>query len=370
MATARPVGTVRRSTGTGGRPAPASAEIPPARWAGVALVIAALLGTILLGMLSPGEGGSPELAVGAPTETTVPVASLVPNDDPRIPRSRPVISAPQAETVSREWTIGVTVDVPQEKLPAKILDLVIYRDGEEVRRVERPGRGKPVTVGVLLEPGRNELTAALASPGGVGPTSEPAVVHHDSDAPELVIKAPQDGLETLENSIALAIESEPGATVVVRNEANDRHMTETVGPSGTVSMSMKLDKGRNRISVTSTDDAGKRQDELVVVQRRDGHPKLELSVPKQVRRADLPRRLRVAVVVKDWAGKPIPNATVNFSLLGLGRETESNVDTTDASGRAEWRPELTGGSSEPVRLTVEVEANGFSSSDFREIRIS
>jgi glucodextranase-like protein len=373
MATARPVGTVRRAGSATGGPGTASPEIPPARWAGVALVIAALIGTIALGVLSPGDSLSPELAAGAPTETQAPQATIVPGGDIRVPSARPVITAPRTDSVGSEWDIGVTVDVPQEKLPSRFLDLVIFRDGQEVKRQSRPARGKPVTVrgGVRLNPGRNELTAALAGPGGFGPVSEKVIVHLDSDAPVLEITAPENGTETLESSLDVAISSDPGAALVVHNQATDREVRETVGPSGAVSVSVRLDPGRNRIDVTSTDDAGMRQDKSVVVVRKDGSPKIELTVPKQVRRADLPRRLRIAVLVTDADGNEIPDATVNFSLSGLGWDTQSNPDRTDASGRAEWRPVLpASGSSDPVRIAVEVVVNGFSDDDFKEIRIS
>ena len=86
----------------------------------------------------------------------------------------------------------------------------------------------------------------------------------------------------------------------------------------------------------------------------------------------LPQRIRITAIVKDADGEPIPDATVTFSLSGLGWPTANFEDTTDADGRSEWRTELAaGGSQEPVRATVEVVApNGESNGAFKEIRIS
>jgi hypothetical protein len=255
-----------------------------------------------------------------------------------------------------------------------LLKVVILRDGEPVKVVERPARDKPVAVaGVELVPGRNELTAVLAGPGGYGPESAPIVVHQDRDAPELRITAPESGSETFEDAVEVVISSEPGASLKVANGATKRDNEYTVGPAGSLKASVPLAMGRNRITVTSTDEAGMRQDETVVVFRRDGRPVIGLNAtPKQVRRADLPHRLRVVVVVKDSTGNEIEGAEVSFTLGGPGWQTQDSVDTTNASGRATWTPELEASAAQvDPKVTVEVVApNRERGEAFKEIQIT
>jgi hypothetical protein len=338
----------------------------------VALVIAALLASILLAVVSPGGDAAPELAAEVPVATSQPPASLRPGDT-RVPSAQPVITSPKDDSVEREWDIAVTVNVPQERLPARVLSLVVMNDGKEVKRLPKPARGKSVTVpGVPLEGGRNVLTTALEGPGGRGPASAPVVVHQDRNAPELRIVAPESGTETYDDQLDVVVSSEPGAALVISNQATKRDNDYTVGPNGTHEVSVRLAIGRNRISVTSTDDAGMKQEESVLVVRHDGRPVIKLSGTKQVKRAELPARVRFVVDVKDAEGEAISGATVTFTLGGPGWAGDEFVDTTSGSGRAVWQTELVAGASqEGPRVTVEVVApNGERDETYQEIKIS
>jgi hypothetical protein len=374
MATARPVASVRRNASSTGRSDPA-AEIRPARWAGVALVIAALMGTILLAVFSPGDVGKPEVAAEAEAP---PVASpgQAPAShrpgDTRLPTTQPAITSPRDGSVEGEWDIAVMVSVPQDPLPSRALWLVILSDGQEVKRVAKPGRGKSVEVqGVPLEPGANLLTAALEGPGGLGPASAPVVVHQDRDAPELGVVSPENGTETYDDEVDVVISSEPGASLVVTNNATKRDNDYTVGPTGTQTVSVRLAVGKNRISVTSTDEADQKQDAAVMVVRKDDQPDIKLGGTRQVKRSALPACLRIVVDVKDAEGEAIPEATVTFTLGGPGWQTKESVDTTNGNGRAVWTPDLLPGASDGApRVTVEVVTpQGGRGEKFQEIKI-
>ena len=62
MASAKPVATVRRSGSSGARGGGDVPAISRARWGGVALVIAALLGAIALAVVSPSGQTGPDRA--------------------------------------------------------------------------------------------------------------------------------------------------------------------------------------------------------------------------------------------------------------------------------------------------------------------
>jgi hypothetical protein len=374
MASAKPVATVRRSGTGGARGSGDMQSISRARWGGVALVIAALLGAITLAAVSPSDGTGPDLSASAGMEgaSSSPAPGASPGDG-RLPTGRPEITAPREGGVIGEWYIDVAVAVPEEALPRRSLTLVILRQGVEAKRLARPELGSTVTVAdVPLVEGENVLTAALEGPGGLGPASGPVTVTQDRDAPVLGITTPADGTETMEATVMLSGTSEAGASVTIENAAKGWDNTLRVGPSGTFEISLPLALGRNRIVVRSTDGAGMERRAMVVVQRKDGRPVIKLSAPKRVARSELPKRIRVVVDVSDVDGKVIEGATVSYSLGGPGWTAEDFVDETSASGRSTWEVELvSGGSDSDPIVGVEVIApNRERSEAFQEIQIS
>jgi hypothetical protein len=375
MATARPVGTVRRSGGaTGGSGTGAPPDVSPARWGGVALVLVALLGTILLAVVSPSDGDPPALSgAGAVPATEAPAASLQPADG-RLPTTAPAIVSPRDGTVDREWQIPVTVTIPDDPIARRLLGLAILRDGEVIRSLEQLPRTKNVTVqGVKLEAGRNVLKAALTSAAGRGPESPPIVVQHDRDAPELGISQPEDGLVTFDEEVDVEVVSEVGASIVIENQKTKRERTYTVPSSGTVSATVRLDIGRNRLTVTATDSAGMRPQQSILVVRRDGRPVIKLNVaPRQVKRGELPKDLRITVEVTDAEGDAIEEADVSFTLRSGGWTQQESTDQTDADGQASWRTQLRAGSSTSTpTVTVEVlTPNGDRGTKSQDIRVS
>jgi hypothetical protein len=373
MASSKPASTVRGRSSPGSGSAPGQGgddEVSRARWAGVALVIAALLGAISLAVLSPGGGTTP-----AGPLTTTPMGSPPAQAtvlDTRLPVTQPEITSPKAGWIIGEWYLDVDVDVPDEPLPKRLLSLVILRNGAEVKSVDRPEPGRAVSVPeVPLAAGQNVLTAALRGPGGLGPESEPVSVTQDRDAPVLRITAPKTGLDTFDSSITVAGTSEPGASVKVENTANRWDADIGVGPSGDFEANVPLAMGRNRISVSSTDAAGMEQRDAIAVTRKDGKPVIKISAPKQVARAELPKLIRIVVDVSDVDGVKLQDATVSYTLGGPGWTAQDFEDQTDANGRSSWEVELVaGGSGSDPTIGIEViAANGERNQASRVIEI-
>jgi hypothetical protein len=372
MASARTDSTVRgrsaSGTGPGGDKDPGEG-MSRARWAGVGLVCAALLGAISLAVLSPGEGAGP-----GPAPTTGTPASPTPGPtvfDNRVPAAQPEITQPLDGAILAERRIDVEVFVPKEPLPRKLLALVIQNGEEEVGRLDRPQTGrKQVVSDVILGPGESSLTAALRGPGGLGPTSAPVRVVQDLDAPVLRITSPETGTRTVEGSVIVSGTSEPGTSVTISNEANGSRREGAVSPAGTFEERILLELGRNRITVTSVDAAGSEREDVVVVVREDGRPTITLSItPRSVARSQLPRKVKVGVEVLDPAGEPLQDAAVSFYLAGPGWVPEDLEAQTDADGRATWHVDVVpagpgSGQSEPI-VTVEVVAPDGQRSDER-----
>jgi hypothetical protein len=371
MATTRPVTAARRGGTAAGSGLDAEPQVSPARWAGVALVIAALLGAITLGVVSPGDTGAPDRAVVVGAGAS-PLAEATPADT-RLPLAQPVIVSPQEGWVIGEWYVDVVAEVPADPLARRVLELVILRAGEEVKSRAKPKVGGQVKIAdVPLVAGGNVLTAALRGPGGLGPASEPVTVMQDRDAPVLTVTAPEDGSETIDDKIRVAGTSEAGATVEVQNRAKGWETKLTVGPSGAFEVVVPLARNKNRIVARSTDNAGMVRTDDVTVVRKDGRPVIKLSAPSRVKRSEMPRQIRVVVEVTDVDGNSIEGALVSYGLGGPGGTTEDFTDETNAKGRSVWLVEIAAGTS-PINPIVSVEViapNGQRSQQYREIAIS
>jgi hypothetical protein len=370
MATAKPATTTRRNNTGKSTKKGAEPEISPARWAGVALVIAAIVAAIVLAVISPSDPERSEPGALPPVGATPgPDASPVGG---AVPTERVSIIIPTAAVIS-EVDIEVTVDVPKAGLPREELFVVILRNGVSVaEKPKRKAAGKQVVAGVRLLEGANELTAALRGPGGLGPPSEPVLMIVDRDAPTLSITSPKNGATTFEDLIEITGTSEPGAVVRIRNLTAVSDEEIVVGPNGTYRQVVPLKKDANKIVVTSTDAAGMDRKVKISVERLDGKPVIKLAAPKELQRSLLPRDIKVSVQVTDSAGESIEGAMVSYTLHGLPRPTETFEDETNSKGRSSWNVTVTPGGPglDPVQVTVEVTTPHGKAQSSREIKIS
>jgi hypothetical protein len=351
MATAKAGGTMKRSSSNRTSQKSPEPDVSPARWAGVALVIAAIMGAIVLAVISPSQPDTvtePAVVAGAPSPSARPTSLEL-----LIPVAKPVITIPLDGKVTREIEIAMTVDIPEDDTIRRgLLTLYIYHGDKIEDKKPKPKPGTTVTVeGVRLTAGDNILTAALRGPDGYGPVSDPIVVTLDENAPKLDITSPKNKYETYEDQVAVEFTSEVDAKVHIVNEANTFDQDEVMGASGEASIVIPLKRGNNRIEATSIDEAGQDRTVVLRVIRLDGRPRVKVKVPGSVKVGDTPR---IAVDVKDSDDKPMKDAEVHFSLSAPNRTTVTEIGTTNASGRAVWNPEITGSSSSAEALDLVV----------------
>jgi hypothetical protein len=334
----------------------AESEISPARWAGVALVITALLGAIVLAVVSPSEQGTAEGAAAVPVPAATASPSASDAVDTRLPVARPEITDPASGTLTSELEIEVGVKIPPDELPRRELTLVALRGDDEVGQKEKPKLdGSDVVPSVRLAEGLNEITVALKGPGGLGPRSEPFLITVDRDLPPLELTSPEDKSKTFEESLDVSGTSEPGSTIFVRNSATGYESGAfVVGADGEFGFRLKLRTGRNEITAESRDQADRLQTTSIVVTRKDGKPVVSLKAPRSVRLGSLPRSVNVVVDVKDTAGDPMAGAVVDFYLQGVQRPANGDALETNDAGRAKWSVIVEGGSREPVLIAVTV----------------
>lgn len=373
MASAKSAPLPRRSTPTRGSKSGDETQVSPARWAGVALVMLAILAAAVLAILSPGDSDTGQQPGGLSEPSPTPGASPV---DGRLPTTTPIISS--AQTLTAEVEIPVIVQMPaDEALPRKQLTLVLLRGDEEIGSEPRPKPGAEVTVYArLLEGGVNVITAALQSEAGLGPRSEPVLVTQDKDAPGLEITSPEDGAETSDKAIMVTGTSEVGAQVHISNKAKgvkSKPKPLVVGDSGEFEKSVALGYGKNVITVESKDQAGHTQRREVQVTRLDGRPVIKaFSVPRRIKRSSLHSQIKVMVEVVDQGGKKMPGAAVAFTL-GASGFSDTDEGTTDADGRYQWRPRLqpSGPLTDGIEVAVTVTSTtGDTVEDSRQIELS
>ena len=355
MASAKGGGTTRRSNSSRSSKKQ-EAEVSPARWAGVALVIAAIVGAVFLAMISPSDPGEPgqagvevaEVESTALTPSPSPTAVDVP-----VPVAVAEIIVPKDGKLTREYEFAVTVAVPDDRtVKRQQLDLHIYNNGTHAKTFENPKPGTDAKVeGVRLAPGANVLTAVLGSLGGLGPVSEPITVTLDEELPDLEIVAPKKKYQTYEDKVTVEVTSEVDASVTVRNMANDHDPEVTIGPSGTASPDIRLKRGTNRIVATPVDQAGQPKRAERVVTRLDGRPTIKLKVPESV---NPPEQIRIVAEVTDSSKQPMEGAEVNFSLVAPNQSTLTEPGVTNAKGRAVWEVEISNSSSPADALEVAV----------------
>jgi hypothetical protein len=345
MASAKSTTPRRTSSSSGPKRGDPEHEVSPARWAGVAFVIAALVSAIALAFVSPSQPGAAQQPSAIGGETSSVEASPAPSQSvapARLPTVQPTITNPLPDKETAEREIAVTVELPREpQVPRKDLTLYIMLDGiiSSDHKVAKPQTGGAVTVeGVRIEPGVNSLQAVLTSPAGPGPASEPVSITLDTEKMGLSILAPENRYETYDETVRVEIEAEPDAVVEVSNlDMGWDPAAVTVGRTGQESVIARLKVGRNRIRAMSVDQAGQPQTEQITVRRIDGTPHIKIGAPARVKGSSLPAKIAVAVRVTDAAGEPLEGTTVDYSLGGSGRSVVTDADTTNANGRSRWK---------------------------------
>jgi hypothetical protein len=358
MVSPRSTPSTRKTGGANRGPATTGSSVSRARWAGVTFVILAIATAVLLAVASP-SGRRPTTEAGAALVDPAADPTAVAVDGP-VPSAKPRIIEPADETVTGEFEIPMTVDVPAEEIPRKKLTLRILRGDEILGSTVGPKDGGAVTVdAVHLDAGRNVLTAVLVGPNDAeGPRSEPVTIIVDDQAPSLAITAPDNRYETYDDVIVVNGTSEVGSRVTLAIQANEWDASQTVDASGVFSFIVPLTVGKNKIQATATSSVGTAGKPVaIVVSRKDGTPTIKVKpVPKSMKVRRLPQVLTVKVTVTDASGDPMPGAEVSYTLGGSNRSALDDVAETDEAGRSHWTVRVAPSSSpsDALQLTVTV----------------
>lgn len=366
MASAKSTSTTRRASSSRSSKNGNEHEVSPARWAGVAFVITAIVAAISLAMISPSQPGvsSPGSVAEASVASPTPEATTL---DGKPPTAQPVITNPKDGESTTELIIPVTVEVPHEELARETLRLVIMRGNEKLKEKAKPKTPGTFTIqGVSIDPGANELTAVLSSEaGGFGPRSEPVVITVDEEGERLAIVAPENKHKTYEETVLIEGTAPVGSEITVVNKTSKHEVPfGTVGADGSFTAAVTLKRNAtNRIEARSIDQAGVPVTDEVRVIQRNGKPKVVIKKIEPIRRASLPAEARVVVEVTDTQGDAMPGADVNFVLSGGANAADVATVTTKDNGKAVWKPVIEAGASDTEDLELVVTVTSAYSDD-------
>ena len=319
------------------------------RRAGVAVVVGALLVSIVLAMGGTARPGADPESTPGPTEvaqaTTTPETDPTPVPEGPVPEVVPVI-LPPADTLLTTRKVSLTVTIPDPGAPLKSLELRVYRNGQPAMD---PLRIRDLTMTVKEIPLKrrdNAIEVAVANASGEGPRSEPVIITVDDQEPRIDIKEPTDG--SVINSALATVRgvTDPGLTVIVRNQGYGATEQTVADERGVFITEIRLDKATNRLDVETTDAAGNRTKESVNVVRGDTEPQAKLTLSKaELRLNQLPQKINIRLELNDPEGRPVEDgATVVFTLAPPGLLAE-NYTTTTVDGIARWDGVLIQGAS-------------------------
>jgi hypothetical protein len=301
---------------------------------GVLVVLAALAGAIILA--AGGVGGN---------NAVVPVASPTASPVSASRTAAPLVAAPTAapeiealgEDLINSRTIDLRVSVPEPGTTMAGLELRIYRNTRLLASREVTKVGRVRVKNVPLRRGANKLSATLANAGGEGPRSSNMTVNVDDQPPRVTVRTPRSGITINDDSVTVQGKTEDGLMVVGRNTTSDRRTTTVAGASGAFALPIRLDKGRNTITVQTRDAAGNRGATNLVIYRGNGRPTVSLELSrKKIRLEALPLSLNTTATVRDANGLPIEGARVTFTIAPPGLPTDVNEVTTGRDGEATW----------------------------------
>jgi len=143
---------------------------------------------------------------------------------------------------------------------------------------------------LLLEPGRNDVTATIAGPGGESEPSPSITYVLDTSKPTITVTAPKNGATVNGATATITGKTQGRASIVARNEANGTSTAAVADAKGTFTLKVILRSGTNGIALTATDPAGNVATAVLTIRRGSGSLDLALTASAyRISAAKLPR---------------------------------------------------------------------------------
>ena len=249
-------------------------------------------------------------------------------------------SAPRLDVPVNPWTDVPLWDVkgllPSGVAGSTTLKLRVYVGTVQIAQVPVPPTADFVVAAVPLQPGWNDISAAILDTTGEGPRSAAIQVNFDDQPPALTISSPRNGAKTTASKVTVSGKTQPSSTVAVHNALTGGAANTSASASGSFKVDIDIDTGSNALSITATDPAGNETTAAVTVKRGGGElaAKLALSTVR-INQSSLPVTLTITLTVTDVGGTAVNGATVDFTISPPGQPT-STFKTVTANGKAKW----------------------------------
>lgn len=272
------------------------------------------------------------------------VATPNPSATQAVATDAPIIAAPsQPYTNQPTATLHITVPVAVVGTTAMVRVYVALQ-GLTLTPVGEVAVGSTTQVQaqVDLTKGRNDFSATIVK-DGVESTQAPVVtIVLDQDPPKVTISSPADGASISASTVTIVGTTQAGSDLLARNGANGVTTTGTADANGKFSLTLAIEQGSNAITIQATDPAGNQTTLVLTVKQGSGTIQANLSASTyQIRTSSPPSSIQLRVLVTDPTGAPLPGATATFTLTIHGCQPITNVQTTDAGGRALFTTPLT-----------------------------
>jgi len=293
-------------------------------------------------------------------------ATPVPSATVSLLSDAPLLEEP-GEPYTNQPTIDLVGTIPAALVGSSDSQLRLYvalgdqRPGV-VTEIPVGRTAKFIVPGVTLIEGPNAFTATIVGPSGETDPSPVVTFVYDPTNPKVTITSPIEGATVNATTVTIIGKTQARSTLQARNASTNETVNGQADANGAFSMIMPIVDGTNDIGVTAIDPAG--NETRVVLAVRQGAGMLAASVDASVSRIrlrELPKGVRLTVVVTDPDGRPLEGARVTFTLAVKNvRALTSKMKETAGDGTATWLTTIPpGAETGPATATVTVKTTAF-----------
>jgi hypothetical protein len=299
----------------------------------VALISSGTLGRVV-GTLAGGVGGVVEQVASAVASSSPTPAAVI--------TDIPAIAAPDNPYTNVE-AVDVTVTVPKTAVgktgyKIRLFDTVTGQATAVVGDLPVGSTSMLTFPGVTLKDGTNDLQVALVGPDGEGGRSTVVTWVLDQADPQITIISPKDGVSITTDAVTIKGKTQPGSTVLLRDDANSATASAQADKDGLFSVAIATTAGPNVITIEATDPAG--NSASVVLHVAKGSGQLTVALKGSATRwktSQLPVSVTFTVTVTGANGARLGGATALFTVTipGLAAIVSPEI-ATGADGKASF----------------------------------
>jgi bacillopeptidase F len=273
------------------------------------------------------------------------------------PTPSPVPDAADSPTIdaldnpyTNDETVDVTVNIPSAVTglagyTVRLYDTVPDQEAKLLREEPVGKTAVHIMVGVTLQPGRNDMQAAIFGPGGESDRSDVATWILDQSKPRISVISPKDNAQVNRTNVTIKGKSQAGAEIRLENGANGAIATAVAGSDGLWETQLQVANGVNSVTVTATDPAGNSNTMQLKLRRGSGKLNAVLSASSyRFKASRLPKTITLTVTVTDPDGQRLQGATALFTVSVPGLEAIVSAEiTTNRDGVATFQTTIPAG---------------------------